>query len=652
MNKRLFPSLIVAVSSIYAAVLICCTTALAQEPTQKIKITKLDELPKHTYPFTGKVSELVKDKAGIAKLCASVRADIEADLDKYEIKDATTLQRRYGTLMTIDLLAGDYDAAIARLEQIRKLEDKEAKQLTTGLTSLALIDAKRETGDTGHTPAYRQAFQRNLTRRVQALPWETVQDVIEDSKGRMEIFSENLLLGLAQNQMDPVVEKNGELSDEMAARAITFHFILTERLALKQEIISVYGDMIAANKSIKPDIWAARRATLAAGDKLTPVLMAVWDSGADPEIFKDRLFVNRYEKPDGKDTDGNGYVDDIHGVAYDIHARRTTGWLCPLGDDAGRIGQIMQHTKGLMDLQAAVDSPEATALKQHLSSLDPADVGSFIEDLGLAGDYCHGTHVAGIMVEGNPFAKLLIARHSYDHHIIPVVRDIEWGKRDAAKCRDIVGYLKEHGVRVVNMSWGEALGDIEDSLEKNGIGDSAEQRRETARKVYALQKDGLYEAIKNAPDILFVCAAGNADNDVEFDDDIPSSFDLPNLLVVGAVDQAGDPTDFTSFGQTVGVCAAGFEVDSYVPGGGRMKFSGTSMASPDVANLAGKLLAMEPNLTPQQVISLIQKGAERRTDGAATYLLMNPKRTVELLASKTKTQTKTDAPRRRAVGAG
>jgi hypothetical protein len=361
------------------------------------------------------------------------------------------------------------------------------------------------------------------------------------------------------------------------------------------------------------------------------VLIAAWDSGTDPQVFQDILWTNPREQENGKDDDGNGYVDDVHGIAYDIYAERTTGMLCPLDEAADRIPQVMKYMKGFMDLQAAVDSTEASALKRHLGTLDQADVRGFFEDLGLAGNYAHGTHVAGLMVNGNPFARLLIARLSYDHRMIPVARTVEWGARDGAKCRDTVEYFKQQGVRVVNMSWGEAQQDAEDSLEANGIGETAEKRREMARQVFALQKEGLYEAIKNAPNILFICAAGNADNDVEFDQTIASCFDLPNLLVVGAVDQAGDPTGFTSTGRTVQVYANGFEVESYVPGGERMKFSGTSMASPNVANLAGKILARNPRLTPPEVIKLIKKGAEKRTEGDWTYLLINPKRTLEIL---------------------
>ena len=81
---------------------------------------------------------------------------------------------------------------------------------------------------------------------------------------------------------------------------------------------------------------------------------------------------------------------------------------------------------------------------------------------------------------------------------------------------------------------------------------------------------------------------------------MPASLRAPNLITVGAVDQAGDPTTFTSYGATVVVYADGFRVPSVVPGGRAMRFSGTSMASPNVVNLAAKLLALDPALSPAQ----------------------------------------------------
>ena len=631
-NTRFFRSLLAA--SCCAAIFSAgCAGPSASAPREKIKITKLDELPQHTYQIPDKPSAIVKQSKPIAELAAAVRADVESDLQTYDIGDATTLQRMHSTLLTVDLVNRDYAAALARIEQIERLEDKEAARLTTGLTTKAMIAAYREVGSAADFSAYHNAFRRHFAAQINDLPWNVVQDIIQERKGSMEIFSENLLMGILNANMDVAYQKTGELSADQARGLIGMYITLTERLPLKNEMIDVYQEYIDAHKTVKPDIWRDRSVTLTTDQNLTPVVMAPWDSGTDPDVFSDRLFVNLNEQVNGKDDDNNGYVDDLHGIAFDIHANRTTGMLCPLEDAADRMPQIMKHIKGFMDLQAAVDSPEATAVKQHLSTLQPGDVKGFIEDLSLAGNYAHGTHVAGIMIEGNPSAQVLIARLSYDHRMTPVARTVEWGKRDGQKCRDTAEYFKEHGVRVVNMSWGEALEDAEDSLERNGVGESAEERREIARKVFARQKEGLYEGIKNAPEVLFIGAAGNADNDVEFDDYIPSCFELPNLLIVGAVDQAGEPTSFTSSGRTVQVYANGFEVDSFVPGGERMKMSGTSMASPNVANLAGKILAVDPTLTPPEVIALIKKGADKKESGGMTYLLINPRRTIDLLKS-------------------
>jgi hypothetical protein len=601
----------------------------------KIRITRRDELPRHVYPFSGQATELMYSREQVLELARLVRADLESDLAAYEIADPTTLKEMYATLVTIDLLEGRYDDALRRTEQIRALEEKPAAKFMTGMFARAFIWAHRETGG-GDSPALREAFYRHFAAQVADAPWEVVRDEIEQGKGRLEIMSPNLIAGFVQGQLQPAIDHTGELSADMAGRIIGVHSTLTLRLPLRNEMIAIYQNKIDANRRVKHDIWAAREVALAPRDAGHPVLMAVWDSGTDPDVFREILWTNPGEQLDGEDTDFNGFVDDVHGIAYDIHARKTTGLLCPLEDMAERLPDVMQHVKGFTDLQAAVDSPEAVALKRFLAGIRPAEVQGFLEDLALAGNYCHGTHVAGIMVAGNPFARLLIARLSYDHRLVTVPRTLEWGLRDADKFRNTVTYFVAQKVRIANMSWGESQGDIESSLEQNGIGASAEERREMAREVFSVQRQGLHDAIQGAPNVLFICAAGNADNDVVFDEYIPASFDLPNLLVVGAVDQAGDPTSFTSFGPTVAVYANGFEVESYVPGGARMKMSGTSMAAPNVANLAAKMMAIDPGLTPEHVILLIKKGAERRSAGSREYLLIHPQRTLELTRQRLK----------------
>ena len=73
-------------------------------------------------------------------------------------------------------------------------------------------------------------------------------------------------------------------------------------------------------------------------------------------------------------------------------------------------------------------------------------------------------------------------------------------------------------------------------------------------------------------------------------------------------------------------------MESFVPGGKRLKLSGTSMASPNVVNLAAKLFAIDPSLTPEQVISLIRRGATATEDGRR--YLIDEKQSVALLGER------------------
>jgi subtilisin family serine protease len=53
------------------------------------------------------------------------------------------------------------------------------------------------------------------------------------------------------------------------------------------------------------------------------------------------------------------------------------------------------------------------------------------------------------------------------------------------------------------------------------------------------------------------------------------------------------------------------------------------MASPNVTNLAAKLYALQPSLTPAQVIDLIKRGSTTSEDGRRH--LIDEKRSVALL---------------------
>ena len=148
-----------------------------------------------------------------------------------------------------------------------------------------------------------------------------------------------------------------------------------------------------------------------------------------------------------------------------------------------------------------------------------------------------------------------------------------------------------------------------------------------ALRLFEIEKGALEGAIAGAPEILFVAGAGNEDNSSDFAQYIPAGLAIPNLVTAGAVDASGTETAFSTFGRTVVVHANGFEVTSFAPGGEKLKLSGTSMAAPQVANLAAKLFAIRPELTPLQVKELILRGADRN----GRVNLINPRKTLGFL---------------------
>ncbi|RKY93020.1 MAG: hypothetical protein DRQ01_05525, partial [Ignavibacteriae bacterium] len=595
----------------------------------KKKISKLDDLPRYTYATDIKASELLVSENEFISLSKEVRKDIQNTLNEYEIEDKTTLKGYYATLRNLDLLEGNLESAMEYIQKILLLQEKPSDKLMSGIIDLSLIEALQN-NESGDEEITRDLFNKNLKDRVNALPWAVVQDDVEHLKGNYEILSKNVLVGIIQTQIDPSVEKAKNISGDAAARIIGFRKFIEFIIPIKEDAVEILGSYIEANKVEKEDIWKNRDVDLSEATDLSNVMVGIWDSGVDVDVFKNQVFINSNEKVDDIDNDNNGFVDDVYGIAFSLEEDYTTRLLYPMTEkDLENYSNMTMQIKGLMDLQAAINSPEATELKKKMSTMNPDDMKPFLEELALFAMYVHGTHVAGIAINNNPYAEVLVARITFDHHAIPAPPTVEVAEKAANNYMETVKYFQANNVRVVNMSWGWTLKEIEGMLEANGIGKDAEERSKLTRKIFDIYKDGLYNAIKSAPEILFITAAGNSDNDVTFDEVIPSFFDLPNLITVGAVDQAGEETGFTSFGESVDVHANGFEVDSYLPGGNKIEMSGTSMASPNVVKLAAKLLAPDNSLTTNDLIKLIVDGADKSEDGRIT--LINPKQSVELL---------------------
>ncbi len=592
------------------------TLAVATPPAQaqaRPRIEKAADLPRFSYKIDGKVDEIVRSAERFAPLAAAIRRDVESVVVNHEISDKATQRGLITQLLLLDMIDGRYDAVLARAEALRALEEKPADKLLAGLRPRVMAQAAKAHGM--GSEAYRRAVGELLAKELASLPFDVIANNVRELKAGAELLGEGRLIGGLREVLQPIVDRSGVLSSDFAPQLVGTRYTLLLTLPLKQTFVEVFSSYLAANTVVKPEIWTARNAVVAPADVRGEVRIAVWDSGVDTALFGSQVL---------RDAKGKPLV-----VAFDRYSQRTTGELMTIPKALqGKLPQMVARTKGFSDLQSNIDSKEAAEVKQFLSALPPEQYKEAIEEIGLAGNYEHGTHVAGIALEGAPFARLVVARIEFDHHLKPdPCPSLALTRRSAASYAVTVGYLRAQKVRVVNMSWGGDVSGVEAQLEQCGTGKTPEERKKLARQLFDIDRKALTAAMAKAPEILFVTAAGNSNDDPTFNESIPSSIVLPNLLTVGAVDQAGDEAGFTSYGPTVKVHANGYQVESFLPGGTRVALSGTSMASPQVTNLAAKLLAVNPKLKPQDLIRLIVDTGERSADGRRH--LMHPKKALE-----------------------
>jgi len=594
-------------------------TALSDQPKRAVQSEA--DLPRVAYPVTGSVSTLLQSEDSVfASKVKQAGADLDALFADYDIQDKATLISMLTAKLSLQELGGEDAAGLETIAKLRELQSKPDLKLTVALFDEAILKA-RQTGKKG--AGYEQEVESIYREAVNALPWEVVQDAVKSARSTSGLLSESFLLGRAQEELQPEIDKSGSLSRDSMYALLGARANLRVKLPLNSIRRNVLKAYVAARDTKKPDIWTAREVTLSNEDHPQKVLVGIWDSGFDTTVYPGHLY--SYADPKPYPAQGLAFTDDGNSSASALYP------LTP--EQKQQYPKLSEDLEAYADLQVGDETPVAEAFKKRLATMSKEDVNKLFERFSFFGNMAHGTHVAGIAIKGNPAAQLVVFRFndglSRELHFPP---STDWAHRMAANFKRIGEFCAQHKVRVVNLSWGDDPREFEDWLARTKGNQTAEERKKEAADLFSIWKQAIIDAMTAAPNTLFVTAAGNQDSDSGFLQDVPSSLELPNLITVGATNQAGDATSFTSYGKTVVVYANGYHVESFIPGGKKVRFSGTSMAAPQVTNLAAKLFAVDPSLTADQAKESIIAGSTLSADGRRK--LIDEKRSLELIKGK------------------
>lgn len=346
-------------------------------------------------------------------------------------------------------------------------------------------------------------------------------------------------------------------------------------------------------------------------------VIAVIDSGTDlsHKDLVNKKWTNPKDIDDAVDNDDNGYIDDINGWNFAESNNKLY--------DKSLVGTFSRDCYKYFEVQTRLLKGLGTEEDKVWIKQAQQDE-KLMTELETFANFVHGSHVAGITARNADKAEIMVIK------LIPTKRPTIGPKPQGkmagdtliraalkllgaaqGKALDPIGkYVEAEKARVANCSFG-----LSTKAAKNVIGpilkillrrDSTPEELETYSIFFVGEVMKSQATLLKSKGTLFVIAAGNDGVNNDLYPASPTNIKQDNTISVAATLGYTKLASFSNFGEKmVEVAAPGVGIESTIPGNEYLTISGTSQASPFVANLAGLALDENPKLTNAEVKQIL-----------------------------------------------
>lgn len=206
----------------------------------------------------------------------------------------------------------------------------------------------------------------------------------------------------------------------------------------------------------------------------------------------------------------------------------------------------------------------------------------------------HGTTVSSIIAANHNYG--LVAGIAPKVCLMPISHSLIASSYISEELASGISWAVQHGADVINCSWGDQGGQHYGTMHS------------------AILEDALINALRNGRNgkgCIVVFASGNqADKGLSID--YPAYF-TPEILVTGSIGTSGNTygrSYFSAYGASLDIMAPGqnlriIDGDTYTIG------HGTSFAAPYVSGIAALILSMNPDLSREAVVNIIEATAQK-----------------------------------------